>query len=300
MRLIRKGRFSMFAVSSSPRRASYLLLLALAAAALVGLAGCGGEKEVDPYAYTTLERVMAGDTLSANFLFEIDAPALDYARGDVGIVRKGNQMQFLVGPDLENNYASYAGSKLGVQKRFDNNNTTTHLFLMRYRNAEMITPVDSVETYVLPDIITLTKMQLETPGAALPDMDWQRFSGMEDYLPENEGDALLEIQSIVENFVYVPRHDLSEEERANATAAEYAWYAVFPKSTFRIVELEEGAPYILELLKAQNLPLVGSFSLVTVNDKRTERRKTYGDLGHICGTMRINWFKYANTFIAGN
>jgi len=289
----------MFAVSSSPRRASYSLLLALAVAALVGLAGCGGDKEVDPYVYTTLERVMAGDTLSTGFLFEIDAPQLDYAKGDVGIVRKGNQMHFLVGPDIENNYASYVGSMLGVQKRFDNNNTTTHLFLMRTRSGEMVTSVDSVEAYVLPDIKSLSGDEMETPGAPLPDMDWQRESGIRQYLPENEGDALLKVQSIVENFVYMPRHDLSEEQQANATAADYSWYAVFDKSTFRIVDLEGGAGFILELLKARNLPLVGSFSLASIEESRTERRKTYGDLGHVCGTMKINWFRFANAYVEG-
>jgi hypothetical protein len=290
----------MFAVSSSPRRASYPLLLALAVAALVALAGCGGEKEVDPYVYTTLERVMSGDTLSTDFLFEIDAPQLDYAKGDVGIVRKGNQMQFLVGPDIENNYATWAGSVLGVQKRFDHNNTTTHLFLKRTRSGEIITPVDSVASYVLPDLKTLSDTEMETPGAPLPDLDWQRESKIREYLPENEGDPLLQVQSIVEDFVYVPRHDLSEEQQANATAADYSWYAVFPKATFRIVNLETGAGYLLELLKERNLPLVGSFSLVSVEDNRTERRKTYGDLGHICGTMRINWFRYANAYVVGS
>ena len=141
---------------------------------------------------------------------------------------------------------------------------------------------------------------METPGAPLPDMDWQRLSGMKDYIPENEGDALLKVQSIVENFVYMPRHDLSDEQKANATAADYSWYAVFPKSTFRIVELEDGAHYMLELLKARNLPLVGSFSLASVVEKRTERRKTHGDLGHVCGDMKINWFRYANNYIAGS
>ncbi len=290
----------MFAVSSSLHRASYPLLLALAAVAFIGLAGCGGEEEADPYVYTTLERVMAGDTLSNDFLFEIDAPTLDYAEGDVGIVRKGNQLQFVVGPDIENSYASYAGSVLGVQKRFNAVNSTTHLFLMRYRNGEMVTPIDSVTSYMLPDVRTINKNELETPGAPLPDLDWQRESKIKEFLPVNEGDALLKVQSIVENFVYMPRHDLSEEQLDNPTDGDYAWYAVFPKSTFRIVELEEGAPYMLELLKAQNLPLVGSFSLVSHEPKRVERRKTHGDLGHVCGTMKINWFRYANTYIAGS
>ena len=290
----------MFAVSSSLRRATYPLLLAFVAAAFIGLAGCGGDEVVDPYVYTTLERVMAGDTLSADFLFEIDAPTLEYAKGDVGIIRKGNQLHFLVGPDIENNFGNYAGSVLGVAKRFTAVNSTTHLFIKRYRKGEMITPVDSIGTYVLPGVRTISQNELETPGAPLPDLDWQRPSKIEEFLPENDGDSLIKVQSIVENLVYMPRHDLTEEQQANPAATDYSWYAVFPKSTFRIVNLDEGAPYMLELLKAQNLPLVGSFSLASIEDRRTERRKTHGDLGHVCGTMKINWFRYANTYIVGN
>ncbi len=284
----------MFSRSSSMRRVSILMLLAIAALTLAGLAGCGGKKDVDPYVYTTLNRVMDGDTLSNNFLFEIDAPEIDYADGDVVIVRNGNRLEFMVGPDLENNYRNYAGSLLGVEKRFS---PTTHLFLKRTKQGEVITPVDSLESYTLPIIFTANKSQIETPGAPLPDMKWNKKSDVEAYLPENEGDPLLKVQSGIANFVYVPRHDLEAEAAAAPGEGDYAWYAVFPESTFEIVDIEPGAEFMLKLLKVRNLPLVGSFSLSEFYDKYTDRVKTYGELGHVIGKMKINWFRYANTFV---
>jgi len=289
----------MFADASTLRRAP-ILLLALVAVVLMGMTGCGKDEVVDPYVYTSLERVMDGDTLSTDFLFEIDAPeALEYAKGDVGLVRKGNRLEFMVAPDIEHNFDSYRGSLLGVQKRFTHGSDTAHLFLMRTKNGAIITPVDSVEAYVLPSVFTASKTQIETPGAPLPDLDWTRVSGIEAYYPENEGDALIEVQSIVENFVYSMKPNLTDEERANPLPHNYAWYAVFDKSTFELTGLDEGSHYMFELLKSQNLPLVGSFSIASIESERRERRKDHEGLGHICGGMKVNWFKYANTYING-
>jgi hypothetical protein len=289
----------MFADASTLRRAP-VLLLALVSVALFCLTGCGEDEVVDPYVYTTLERVMDGDTLSTNFLFEIDAPeALEYAKGDVGLIRKGNRLEFMVAPDIEHNFASYRGSLLGVQKRFTHGADTPHLFLMRTKSGEIITPVDSVEAYVLPSVFTASKTQIETPGAPLPDLDWTRVSGIEQYYPENEGDSLIEVQSIVEKFVYSLKYDLTEQELENPQPHNYAWYAIFEKSTFELTGLDEGAGYMLELLEAQNLPLVGSFSIESIESERRERRKDREGLGHVCGDMKVNWFKYANTYIHG-
>ncbi len=284
----------MFSRSSSLRRASILVLLAVASLTLAGLVGCGGKKDVDPYVYTTMSRVMDGDTTSTNFLFEIDAPVLDYAEGDIAMVKSGNRIEFLVGPDLENNYRNYAGSLLGVQKRFS---PTSHMFLMRVKQGEIITPVDSLETYQLPAIFEATQNQLQTPGKALPDLSWKKKTEIEGLLPENEGDPLISVQSGISNFVYAPRHDLEGEAAENPGENDYAWYAVFPNATFEIVDLHPGAPFMLRLLKAKNLPLVGSFSLTEFYDKYTVRSKTHGDLGHVVGKMKINWFRFANTFV---
>ena len=290
----------MFVDASMLRRTAALLLAAVAAFCLAGITGCGEDEVVDPYVYTTLSRVMDGDTLSIDFLFEIDAPELEYAKGDVAIVRDGNRLEFLVGPDIENNYASYEGARLGVEKRFDHGAPfTPHLFLKRINNNGIMTAVDSVETYMLPRLFTASKSQIETPGAPLPDLNWQRVSRIKEFYPENEGDELIKVQSIVKNFVKAPRHDLSEEQLANLTEADYAWYIVFDKASFKVVDLDDAAVYMLELLKAKNLPLIGSFSIASVEDSRIERRKTRGELGHICGTMKINWFKYGNTFVHG-
>ncbi len=296
----------MFAATSVLRRTPLLLVAIVVAAVLAGLAGCSREEVVvDPYRSAPLEAVMAGaDTIrSPDFLFEIDGPALYFARGDVAIVKQGNQMHFLVGPALQADYAGkYQGQRLGVQKRFTDRATgtaTTHLCLMGVRQGSTMATVDSIGSYTLPTILKLSKQQLETPGTNLNEMDARVFESFKALLPATPGARAPDAQSMVERFVYAPRHDLTAEQRANPGPNDHAWYIVLDQATLRVVDVGPGAHYMLQVLQEKNLPLVGSFSLVEVSDSIIERTRSYGSLRNVCGTIRINWFKIANTVVRG-
>ncbi len=288
---------------SAPRRWVLTSLLSVLALTLVGLTGCGKKEVVDPYVYDTLRRVTRGDTLSNDFLFEIDAPNFEYVRGNAGIVRDGNLLEFLVGEDLEHNYQNLAGTLLGVQKTFTPQ--PTHLVIKRIKRNGVI-EADSLATpahYVLPRLLRAGAVDLETPGAPLPDLGWKTRelkTARATFLPENEGDDLRPVQTGIENFVYAPRHDLPDSVAANPSAEDYAWYAVFENSAVEIVDVTPGADWMLHLMLDKDLPLIGSFSLVTLDEAYKNRKVEHEGLGHVVGTLRINWFRYANTFVRGS
>jgi hypothetical protein len=292
----------MFGVSS-PRRWVSALLLVVLSATLFAMTGCGGKEEVDPYVYDTLRRVTRGDTLSVGFLFEIDAPQVEYVRGNTAIVRNGNLLEFLVGQDLENNYQNLQGTLLGVKKRFDP--APTHYVIQRIKRNGVVErdSIPAPESYTLPRLMRAGAVDLETPGAPLPDLGWKRQDideARSTFLPENEDDDLKPVQSGIENFVMVPRHDLPDSVRMNPTDEDFAWYAVFENSSVEIVDLTPGAEWMLQLLIEKDLPLIGSFSLVSLEEEYSRRKIEHEGLGHVVGTMKINWFKYANSFVAGN
>ena len=291
----------MFGVASSRRWVSALLLGLLAVTFLV-LAGCGKDEEVDPYVYDSLRRITRGDTLSVGFLFEIDAPEIDYVKGDVAIVRDGNLLELLVGQDLENNYSSLQGSLLGVRKTFSPQ--PTHLVIQRIKRNGVI-EADSLAAptgYVLPRLLRAGAIDLETPGAPLPEIGWKRKDIDEaraTFLPEEEGDPLKPIQSGIENVVYRPRHDLDEELAANPSPEDYAWYAVFEETSMEIVNLTPGAEWMLQYFLEKDLPLIGAFSVVSLDEEYSSRKIEHEGLGHVVGTFQVNWFKFANTFVEG-
>jgi len=292
----------MFGVSS-PRRLVSALLLVMLVVTSIGLTGCGKKEEVDPYVYDTLRRVTRGDTLSVGFLFEIDAPEFEYVRGNTAIVRDGNLLEFLVGEDMENNYQNLAGTLLGVRKRFDP--APTHYVIQRIK-INGVVEADSIPapaSYTIPRLLRAGAVDLETPGAPLPDLGWKRKDIDEaraTFLPENEGDDLRPVQTGIADFVYVPRHGLADSVRMNPSDEDFAWYAVFENSSVEIVELTDGADWMLHLLIDQDLPLIGSFSMMTLEEEYSARKIEHEGLGHVVGTLKINWFKYANTFVEGS
>lgn len=292
----------MFGVSS-PRRWVSTVLLGLLAVTLFGMIGCGEKEVADPYVYDSLRRVTRGDTLSAGFLFEIDAPEFEYVRGNTGIIRDGNLLEFLVAEDLENNYRDLSGALLGVKKTFTPQ--PTHLVLQRIKRNGVV-EADSLPRpadYTLPVLMRAGAVDLDTPGAPLPDLGWKAKDIKEassTYLPEEDGGDLKPVQSGIENFVYAPRHDLADSVKANPSPEDYAWYAVFPEASVEIVDLTPGAEWMMHLLLEKDLPLIGSFSLLTLNDNYQERKIEHEGIGRVVGTMKINWFKYANTFVQGS
>ncbi|MCK9994938.1 MAG: hypothetical protein KAH56_01520 [Candidatus Krumholzibacteria bacterium] len=291
----------MFGVSSARRWVS-VMLLGLLAMTFVVLSGCGEKEAVDPYVYDSLRRVTRGDTLSTNFLFEIDAPEFDYVRGNTALVRDGNLLEFLVGEDLEHNYRNLSGTLLGVRKTFSP--APTHLVIQRIKRGGVV-EADSLPVpphYTLPTLLRAGAVDLETPGAPLPDLGWKTKDLKEaraTYLPEEEGDDLKPIQTGIETFVYMPRHDLADSVKANPSAEDFAWYAVFAESSVEITELTDGAEWMLHLLLAKDLPLIGSFSMLSIEDEYKKRKIEHETLGHVVGTMKINWFKFGNTFVEG-
>ncbi|MFO7654967.1 MAG: hypothetical protein R6X25_14295 [Candidatus Krumholzibacteriia bacterium] len=282
----------------SARRWALFVTAVAATASLALLSGCGEEEQVDPYVYAPLSAVMGGDTLSVGFLFEIDAPQFEYVRDNVALIREGNRLEFLVGDDLENRYPSLRGALIGVRKTFTPE--PTHLVLQRIKRDGVVVE-DSLPRpdYVLPRRLRSGEVDLETPGAALPDIEWRHSRTMEPFLPEEDSDELKDIQTGIERFVWAPRPDLPDSVRANPTADDMAWYAVFDDATLLIEDVSPGAHWMLQMMREMDYPLVGSFAMKKMFDYR-DRRQEYPDLGHVVGTMRINWFRFGNTFIAGS
>ena len=94
-------------------------------------------------------------------------------------------------------------------------------------------------------------------------------------------------------------HDLADSVKANPSAEDFAWYAVFPESAIEITELTDGAEWMLHLFLEKDLPLIGSFSMLSLEDEYQKRKIEHETLGHVVGTMKVNWFKFGNTFVEG-
>lgn len=301
-------------MKESRRWASWFMLGSLAVLAL-GLVGCGEEEIVDPYQYASLSGIMKGavkDTIRTFneaengdktefglFAFEIDAPEFAYVRGDVGIVRDGNQMFFFVADDLENLYPSLEGAMLGIRQSFTPQ--PTHVVLERIKRGGVIEKegLTAPSGYILPKLLRGAAVDITEPGKNLGEANWKDRKTLISLMPENEGDEPLRFQTGIDKLVWVPRHDLPDSVKASPTAEDMAFYAVLPSGSFEIVDLAPAADYMLHLLIAEDLPLVGSVSPMSWEEDYQLRKQEHEVLGHVVGTLRLNWFKYANSFVEG-
>lgn len=288
--------------ATSPRRPVTILLLVVLAMTLVGLAGCGKKEIADPYVYDSLRRVTRGDTLSVKFRFEIDAPAFEYVRGNTAIIRDGNLLEFLVAEDLENNYQRLSGTLLGVRKTFSPQ--PTHLVLERIKRGGVVeadtTTLRRPAHYTLPRLLRAGAIDQNVPGAPLPEIGFKAGEideARSTFLPEKEGDPVKTVKSAFANFAYLPRHDLAAG--AAPTPEDYAWYLIGDTSSLEVVQLTEGAEWMLHLLKDKDLPVIGAFTLMSLEEEWTKRRVEHPGLGHVVGKVRIDWFQYANTYVEG-
>ena len=291
----------MFGVTSSRRRVTILLMVVLAVT-LFGLAGCSKKEVADPYVYDSLRAVTRGDTLSVNFRFEIDAPTFEYVRGNTGIIRDGNILEFFVAEGLEGNYQRLAGTLLGVRKTFSPQ--PTHLVLERIKRNGVVeadtTTLRRPAHYTLPRLVRAGAIDQNVPGAPLPEIGFkvgEIDEARSTFLPEKEGDPLHTVKSAFANFAYRPRHDLAAG--ATPSPEDYAWYLIGDTSSLEVTQLTDGAEWMLHLLKDKDLPVIGAFTLISLEDEWTKRRVEHPGLGHVVGKVRIDWFQYANAFVEG-
>lgn len=297
----------------SRRWTSWLILGSLAVWVPMGLVGCGEEEVVDPYYYASLNDIMKGDVADSVhtfielengekeeyglFAFEIDAPQFEYVDGDIGIVRDGNQLHFMVARNLESLAPRLSGALLGVKQTFSPQ--PTHVVLERIKRNGVI-EADSLQApdpYVLPKLLPASTVDLEEPGNDMTPAFWRDRKTLTVLLPENEDDPPLRFQTGFDTIIKAVRHDAPDSVKADPTADDMAYYVVLPQSTWEIVGLAPGADYMLDLLIAKDLPLVGSVSPLTWYEDFTLRKEEHEGLGHVVGTIQINWFRYANTYV---
>jgi hypothetical protein len=286
---------------ATPRlRLLVFLLAGILAISVVAVVGIKKKETVDPYLHTSLRKIAVGDTLSPGFLFEIDAPAFEFVRGGTGVVREGNVLEFIVCKDLEGMVAKLPGTQIGVRKEFTPK--PMHLALQRIKRNGVVEADSLPRPYplVLPRLLSANQIDLQAPGAALPEIGWDAAAIQEaklDFMPQKEGESFRLVKSAYERIAYVPKHDLSPEARLNAKPEDYAWYLIGNKGSLQVVDLTPGGDFMLHLIKSKDLPLIGAFTLVVLQDDPVARQIAHPVIGHVVGMARLNWFEYANSYV---
>jgi hypothetical protein len=264
-----------------------LLLVALVAA------GCASNKKTkevkDPYLHATLRAVTRGTVLSKGFLFEIDAPEFVYAHGNTALIRDKNLLEVLVLPDAENRAPTLAGKKLGVQKAFS---PFVYLIAKQIRDGTTVTPLDSVPDPVLPKVLNEKELNLEIPGFDLKKLTWDTDS--KTLLDRVDSQFQTVARAVQRPDVEPPDSTVAAAQTAPPGEPRLAWFltsAAASESAFKVANVTPELDWVLHLLQAENLPLIGAMTLTDPLPVKM-RQKT-----KVVGHVQIGWVKYANRYL---
>jgi hypothetical protein len=261
-------------------RSLWLICGALAGLSCLSLAGCGGgakERPGEVYTPVNVKDLGRADVGGGKALLEIDAPKFEFVKDNTAVLRDGNSRLFFAGKDLEKLSKEFEGKKLGLKRM----TTPTPYFRVQKVGK---TYLDTTFAVVVPRIMQLTQEEVQTPGADLPNIDWQKLEEARGFLPKKPGEPLIPVQTMITTFKRAPRPD---------NPNEMAWYARFFKSTLEIVDVDPGAEWAFDALNAKRLSMQGSFTLVSLEDNPARLSAQNGDLGHIVGKVRVNWFRFS-------
>ncbi|MCK4537689.1 MAG: hypothetical protein KAV42_02700 [Candidatus Krumholzibacteria bacterium] len=95
---------------------STILIVALVSGVF---AGCGGKVE-ESYQMVTVREASHAEIVSPGYKFGFDSPEFIAVKGNIGMVREGNLIEFFTGEDLENKVKMVEGKKFvaGVRKAY--------------------------------------------------------------------------------------------------------------------------------------------------------------------------------------
>ncbi|MBU8923129.1 MAG: hypothetical protein KOO63_15025 [Bacteroidales bacterium] len=252
---------------------STILIIALISGVF---AGCGGKVEENYQMVTLREAGHAGIT-SPGYKFGIDSPEFIAVKGNIGMVREGNLIEFFTGEDLENKVKMVEGKKFvaGVIKSFT---PRVHF---------------SVDFFAMgSDTIRIGEAGYAEFPTLLRGFDEGNFEEIDIALVDHSTRML---KNIYDTQFKIEDAKLSWEEIQDAKGETiWAYMLTFPKVRFIVDmdELDPGMELLLVALINENLLLTGGISYGGM-PSASEFPRSYRNNTKIGGVVKLEYVKYA-------
>lgn len=243
-------------------------LCLVAALAVVLVAGCGGEKNVDPYATVTLRQATYGPpVISKGFKYKLVNPEILEATGHLALIREGDITSLLAGRSLADKLENVDKSHVtfNVVKKYSP--------YVHFKVDEVISGQDTVfisqaGSVLLPEII---------PGDQFTSSDYDA-TDLNRFRWNDSGG----LQRMVEKKYAVKGDVVQVEEDGNEV-----WMLKNDRTAFRITDPTDGMTLILRLMEKNKIPFEGGITYNEVEDWPARRNN------HIAGSVSVDWMRFA-------
>jgi len=247
----------------------WILPLAALAAMTTVLAGCGEEKNANPYARVSLRQATYGPTVvSKGYKYEIVNPTIVQAKGSLCLVREGNVTTFVVGRSLADKIAGLDPSHItfDVVKKYS---PFVHFKAQQVVSGADTVFISSTGSIFYPHI---------TPAASFTSPDFNAVP-----MSRFRWNASAKLKKMEEKK-YSVRSKLARVEEEG----EEHWMLVGDRGSLRIDSPTDADEIVLSELLKNQLDFEGGITF-TQTEEWTARRNN-----HVAGTVSIDYVKFMN------
>lgn len=233
--------------------------------AMIALAGCGGEKEKDPYLTTSLQRACYGPLpASKGYKYKIVDAQVVEAAGHLAMVRQGNVTEFIAGRSIADKMEGHDNEPIifNCVKRYT---PYTH-----FRCEQLIAGADTV---FMPQAGSIFYPRI-TPVAQFKAKDFAPKNPLN--INYNRTEELRKLEDEKFTLKVPVEFDHETEE----------WYLVGPRAKLRVEKPDDFTEIILRLLAKEGLDFNGGVTYTTTDDWEDRRSS------QIAGTVTIDFITY--------
>jgi hypothetical protein len=241
----------------------------------VVFAGCGGKVE-ESYQMVTLREAGHSNIISPGFKFGFDTPKFIAVKGNIGMVREGNLIEFFTGQDLENKLKRVEGKR----------------FVAAVRKAFSPRVHFSVDFFVTgADTIRVGEANSASFPTLIKGFDKGQFDEI-DYSKLDSGTPSL--KDIYDTKFKVEQVKISYEEIKNAKGEPLMAYMItLPKVRFILEPLDPGMELIVKALINENHYINGGLAYGE-KPSDSEFPRNYRNQTNIGGMAKLEYIEYGD------
>lgn len=249
-----------------------MIALSLVVLPMVGLlSSCSETADADPYKTASLRELTRGTVVSKQFKYKLVNPQIEVIHGNLGIVREGNILEFVVARSLEAKLEGMTDGyfELDCMKKFSP--------FVHFKVEQIATETDTVfpaagQSVALPRLMTEEDYGVssfeEQDIDAIPYNNTGRLNSLKGKKLKVSGEVTIETEEGVEYFML---HG--------------------DGASFRIAETDDGLELMLKLCAEKGYPFNGGVVFTDV-ESYSSRIKT-----KIAGTVDVQYFLYGSRLV---
>jgi hypothetical protein len=237
------------------------------------LTACSEGGNVDPYAKVTLKQATHGMVVSKQFKYKFENPEFVALHRHLGIIREGNQLEFVAARSLEDKLEGRNPEflELAVVKKFSP--------VVHFKVERIVVDADT--------IFPAQAGGIELPSLVDPDM--YGVGGFE----ETDVNAIAWNNTTALNRLRDKKIKVSAKVVQEMVEGKPQFWLAGEKSKLRVGDVNDATALFLKVLAENNYLFEGGVHLIEV-EPFGDRRES-----HVAGTVAVDYIMYGNRLVAG-